>query len=123
MSELEALKNEVDDLKATLHTMGKHQADDNARRGIDYELKQQAPDMPQEIRQLARTALSGTKGDPTQAETAFLANEETKALISNHAAQSGAQAQQARQTTQPGKRPSLAEMMGDLESGNAQFRM
>ena len=125
MRELQALKKEVADLKATLHTMGKHQVAQNRKQGIDYELRQQAPDMPQEIRQLARTALSGTEGDPQAAVSAFLGNEETKALIANHAAQGGAQTQQSaqtQQTSQAGKRPSMAQMLSDISSGKAKLK-
>ncbi|MGI8933037.1 MAG: hypothetical protein ACR2FS_03085 [Phormidesmis sp.] len=110
MSQIEELQQQIEEMRIELAQSAKAQH----RAAVEAELALQAPAAPEIVRRLALAELGG--GDEVGD---FLASESVKPLLAEQAAEQRKQvAQQAEN-----KRPSLEQMLGDVRSGNAQFKI
>ncbi len=107
MDQIEKLQTQIEAMRAELAESAKAQH----RTAVEAELGRQAPTAPEIVRRLALAELSSTD------EVAdFLASESVKPLLAEQAAEQAAEQPKS-------ERPSLEQMLGDVRTGNAQFKI
>ncbi|MGI8935077.1 MAG: hypothetical protein ACR2FS_13485 [Phormidesmis sp.] len=113
MDQIQKLEQQIEQMAAELAQSAKAQR----RTAVEAELSRQAPTAPEIVRRLALAELGG--GEDVAGEvSSFLKGESVATLLEQPK-------QQRKQATQQaiGNRPSLEQMLGDVQNGNAQFKI
>ena len=108
--------DQIEKLQTKMAAMAAELAESAAARrrtAVQAELARQSPSAPDIVRRLAASELSGS-GDVAGEVREFLASEAVSPLVSQPAPEKKAN---------QGKRPSLSEMIGEVKSGDAKFKI